>query len=154
MKLNITIELDDIEIWDDEQQLTEAILKHIKREIVGEIWGKIKGTAKPVIEGKVSAHMEAKMDARIKQEIEAIIAEDKFTARFGKEQSLEEWVAEQFNNTRGYNALKDLMEKRAKQFIQQMQDRYDQLFATQIILKIRDQGLLKEEFAQSIQEEP
>ncbi|MEO9884958.1 MAG: hypothetical protein ABJG33_04900 [Balneola sp.] len=150
MSIDLSIRMDDI--WVDEGDVEGALKSRIIREAEKAIWDKIKENVEKTVNAKVIALVESKMDAQIYEEITSIIKEDKIKPRYGKEQSLREFVEGRFNesNTRGGKTVEKVVSDLAKNFGSEMKDRYDMLFASQLIVKLRDQGILKEEFAKSI----
>ena len=49
-----------------------------------------------------------------------------------------------------YNNQKDLIEKLAKNYSTEMKNRYDMMFASQLVIKLNEQGMLKEGVFESL----
>lgn len=58
--------------------------------------------------------------------------------------NVSEYIAERFENTYAHNNAKELIEKLAKNYSIEMRNRYDMMFASQLVIKMSEQGLLKE----------
>lgn len=65
-----------------------------------------------------------------------------------------EYIAERFENSSGYNNAKELIEKLAKNYSIEMKNRYDMMFASQLVIKMSEQGLLKDGVFQSLMDKP
>lgn len=58
--------------------------------------------------------------------------------------TVSEYIAERFEYTSSYNNQKDLIERLAKNYSTEMKNRYDMMFASQLVIKLNEQGMLKE----------
>lgn len=156
MKIHLEISMDEIFVDEYDEDLQSSLQRHIIYESVQAIWKKVKDKVESTVNAKAIALIESKMDSMIYDEIMAIIKEDRIKARFGKDQSLQEFVESKFNgsNSRHGKSVDEVVAQLAKQFGEDMKNRYDSLFASQLIIKLRDQGMLKEEYSKIIDFKP
>lgn len=64
--------------------------------------------------------------------------------------TVSEYIAERFEYTSSYNNQKDLIERLAKNYSTEMKNRYDMMFASQLVIKLNEQGMLKEGVFESL----
>ena len=64
--------------------------------------------------------------------------------------TVSEYIAERFESTSSYNNQKDLIERLAKNYSTEMKNRYDMMFASQLVIKLNEQGMLKEGVFESL----
>lgn len=64
--------------------------------------------------------------------------------------SIEQYIQEKFTHDTGWSSGQERIEKLAKKFADEMRNRYDLLFASQLVIKLNEQGLLKEDVARAI----
>lgn len=146
MKINVTVDLDDI--WADEESLTHAIESTVKYKVLTEIEAKIKDKVDLHITKKVNEEVEKHMYRQINSFIEQFIKEGKTkSSRSNELVTIEKFIEERFVYQTGYGTPAELIEKLAKQFSTDMKNRYDLLFASQLVAKMNESGLLKKDVA-------
>lgn len=64
--------------------------------------------------------------------------------------TIPEFISERFEYNSNYNNQKNEIEKLAKNYSIEMKNRYDMMFASQLVIKMNEQGLLKEGVFQSL----
>jgi glucose-6-phosphate 1-dehydrogenase len=111
------------------KQITENLLEgHVR--LVGEI------ASKKVIES---------FDAMANKATADFIETGKLkSSRSSAMISVAEYIAEKFEYNSNYNSQKELIEKLANNYSVEMKNRYDMMFASQLVIKMSEQGLLKE----------
>jgi hypothetical protein len=153
MKFTITIE----DFWLDEEQDLEPKLKsHIIHNVVQQIHASIKSKIDEHVTKEVKAQVEQSLYRKISTLVGEIIATDKIKGRYSGEadMTLQEYVHEQFKNNTGYNSIQDNIKKLANSFADDMKRRFDLLYASQIVAKMSDNGLLKEDAVKLLLSQP
>lgn len=149
--MKFIIEVDDFYL--DGEQLSEALTSHIKHYVVQEIDKSIKARVEEHITRKVKADVEERMYRFMNVTIEEIIQKEKIKDG-SKEMSLVEYIRNYFLNKSAYNNADAAIKKAADQFGQEMKNRYDLLFASQLVAKLNDSGMLKEDVAKLLLDKP
>jgi len=141
------IEVD--EFWlDEEQELVPALKKHIISDVVRQIETSIKAKIEDGVNREVKSQVEQSLYRRITSLTTEIIASDKIKGRYTNdpEQTLQEYIRGLFMETARAKAPADENIKRlAEQFGNELKKRYDLLFASQVVAKLSEGGLLKED---------
>lgn len=147
MKINVTIDLE--EIWADENTIGEEISREIKRHVISEIWNKVKPAVDDQITRTVKNEVEKNYCKKINLFIEDFInnGEINFNSQKG---TVKEYIHYLLTQNTGWNSPKDQIEKLAKNYGIEMKNRYDLLFASQLVAKMNENGLLKEDVAKTL----
>ena len=98
---------------------------------------------------KVAETVKMKMESIIDEKLGQIIKTEKVKKFNNRSESvtMEEYVKDVFENGFNYNNVKNHIAEIAKRLSKDLRDRTDLMFASQIVLKLNEQGLLKEEAA-------
>lgn len=150
--MKFTIEVDDFYL--DGEELDSALKDHIKRDVVRSIHDSIKQKVEDHVTKEVKAQVEQQLYRKISTLVGEIIATDKVKGRYSSdpEMTLQEWIMSEFKNNSHYNSIQDTIKKLADKFGDDMKKRFDLLYASQIVAKLSDNGLLKEEAARLLLE--
>lgn len=149
--MKFIIEVEDFYL--DGEELSEALTSHIKHYVVQEIDKSIKARVEEHITRKVKADVEERMYRFMNVTIEEIIQKEKIKDG-SKEMSLVEYIRNYFLNKSAYSNADASIKKAADQFGQEMKNRYDLLFASQLVAKLNDSGMLKEDVAKLLLDKP
>lgn len=154
MKINVTVDLDDV--WADEESLTHAIESNIKFLVLKEIDAKIKNKVDTHITRKVSEEIEKNMYRQMNSFIADFIktGEVKSSQNSSKMVSIEEFIKEKFVYSSGWGSPDEAIKKLAEKFSLEMKNRYDLLFASQLVAKMNESGLLKKDVAKILLAKP
>ena len=150
MKINVTIDLDDL--WTDESSISEEISMEIKRKVLDEIWNKLK----PAVEDQITRATKNEVEKMYCRKINTFIdeffetGELKSPKNSNEKMSLKEYIYYQIQNNTGWNSPNENIKKLAQQFGNDMKNRYDLLFASQLVAKMNENGLLKEDVAKKL----
>lgn len=144
--MKITIDLEELfsELQDSEGTIKEMLVKNIIGSCVYQISAAIKKQVEDQIQREVKNAIESSMLADIRKEVARIIPVAMISIGKQEEVTLEEYIRTLFSQKTGWNSPNDYIEKLSKQFGDEMKKRYDMLFATQIVNKMAQNGLLKE----------
>jgi len=147
MKIEITVELEDAWV-DDEGNLNQEVEKIIKREVVREIYEKVQNSVNEQITKKVYEEVEANYKIKINEFISEFFKTGKVKYGYDKELiTLESYIKRTFENNQGWNSPSEQIEKLAQKHGEELKKRYDLLFASQLVSKMHETGLLKDDVA-------
>ena len=150
MKINVTIDLDDL--WTDESTISEEISMEIKRKVLDEIWNKLK----PAIDDQITRVTKNEVEKNYCRKINTFIdeffetGELKSPKNSNEKMTLKEYILYQIQNNTGWNSPNENIKKLAQKFGEEMKNRYDLLFASQLVAKMNENGLLKEDVAKKL----
>ena len=150
MKINVTIDLDDL--WTDESSISEEISMEIKRKVLDEIWNKLK----PAVEDQITRATKNEVEKMYCRKINTFIdeffetGELKSPKNSNEKMTLKEYILYQIQNNTGWNSPNENIKKLAQKFGEEMKNRYDLLFASQLVAKMNENGLLKEDVAKKL----
>lgn len=158
--MKITIDLEDLvndlieEGVEDQFNLKEEIKNSIVRSVAYQRFDKeiesMREQAKNLFKGKISE----KIDEVVAKQVERIIKEDKFKYNsYEDEKTLSEYIKDRYIAfTRNGVNLDEITKKIANKAAEELKDRYDLLFASQMVSRLDQLGLLKEDAAKILLE--
>lgn len=145
--MKFTIEVEDFYL-DEDKELAPALKSYIIREVVTTIDKGLQAKVEDAITKEVKAQVEQTLYRKIGTFVTECIANDKIKGRYSSspEITLQEWVKQQFTETAREKAPTDeSIRKLAVAFGDEMKKRYDLLFASQLVAKMKESGFIKEE---------
>lgn len=145
--MKFTIEVEDFYL-DEEKDLAPALKQHIISTVVNKISTDLKAKIEDGVQKEVKAQVEQTLYRKIGSFVTEAIENDKIKGRYTNdpEMTLQEWVKLQFTEKAREKAPVDAtLEKLAKGFGEEMKKRYDLMFASQLVTKMKESGFLKEE---------
>lgn len=146
----IELKIDISEFYQNENSgFDEAFKSGVIREAVNQVKKlletKIDDQINRVVKEQVNKTYCAKISKLVSEQLKTRKLKGKYSN--DGEITLEKWIEEEFTRSSGWNSPKDHLDKLAKKFSDEMKNRYDLLFASQIVAKLEGQGLLKEDVA-------
>lgn len=153
--MKFTIEVEDFYLEED-RDLAPALKSYIINDVVQKIHKSIKDKVEEHVTKEVKAQVEQSLYRKISTLVGEIIATDKVKGRYSNEpdMTLQEYVHDQFKNNSGYNSIQDNIKKLANAFAEDMKKRFDLLYASQIVAKMSDHGLLKDDAVKLLLSQP
>jgi hypothetical protein len=154
-QITVTVDLDDLYAEEDGGfNFNEIIKENIALEVKRLTYEDFKKEAMPSFEIQVKRKIDLDRDLKIKEQIDALFEKPELkTNYYDKEkvsltQYIENYFAGYTLNSRDFNdRIEALVKKQGQEITQQLKDRYDLLFASQIVTKLNEQGMLKEDIA-------
>lgn len=145
-KIKIQVELDDLWIEEDES-IDDAIKKHIVFTVTDNIWAKIKGKVDSDITKKITKEIEESLQQKIQERIDLLIENDTYKVNGeGETVSIKKMITNEFEgHTNSYYSVTDGIKRSAKRFADELRERYDLVNAAQIVTKLSEKGLLKDD---------
>ena len=142
--MKFTIEVEDFYMdSDDEQNLEKDLKSYIIRDVTNQIMKSI----------KEKVDVEDNMFRFMNISIEEIIQTEKIK-KDNKEITLVEYIKDHFQNRNSYRSADEVITREAEKFAKEMKNRYDLLFASQLVAKMSNAGMLKEDVAKILLEQP
>lgn len=146
--MKFTVEVEDFYL--EEGELAAELKKQIKYDVVKQIQEGIKKQVDAFMDNYIKAEIESELKARVKILINEFVQTGKVKGRYSSDtlKTIPEWISETITDDR--RSLADAIVNAANAKVQELQKRYDLLFATQLITKIKEQGFLKEDAARML----
>lgn len=144
--MKFTIEVDDFYL--EEGDLESNLKQYIIRECVNKITSDLKSKIEDGVQKEVKAQVEQTLYRKIGSLVAETIENDKIKGRYSNdpEVTLQEWVKQQFFTTAASKSpVNEKIEALAKVFGEEMKKRYDMVFASGIVQKLHENGLLKDD---------
>lgn len=153
-KLNLTIDMSDLffEVNDDEGGAEFSFNEILKEAVIGEVRSQVRKIAsdevKTVIDSFVEADLKVEVRAVMKSFLHDFLANKKLAGRYAG-QTVEEIIEANFNNEIGRNeSIGREVGKLAEKWGSTLKAQYDAAFATRIVHKLNEEGLLLPSAAQ------
>lgn len=143
--MKFTVEVSDFYL-NKEGDIEHGLRDHVINSVVTQIEKSIESKVEEHITRRVKDEIEKNLALMMNKKIAECIATEQIT-RDGKKVSIEAHIRTIFETSHGWNNPTDTMKKLAEQFAKELKQRYDIGFASHIVAKLHEQGLLKEEAA-------
>ena len=148
MKFTVDVE----EFWIEEDELTDALKRDVKRDVVNQISTDIKDKVEQEIALKVKEAIDNKINLIIDSTLTDLMATG-VISRNNQEITIEAYVKDLFQKNTGWNQPARQIDDIAKKFGQELKAQYNNIFATKIVQNLKEQGMLKDEVAQILLED-
>lgn len=146
--MKITIDLEDLYPELEEGNLNEQIKEHISGHLLHEIWKKTEVIIKDYCDTEIKKQINDLLYKKVSAKITDVLLNEKLKKWGNDTITINEWIPKELERlTLDRNYLGDAVTKLAKETSDSIKKRYDLLFATQIVSKIAEQGLLKDDVA-------
>lgn len=141
--MRFTVEVE--EFYLEEEDLSSVLQHQLKQAIVSEIRKNIADQVAVFMDKHIKGEIQSDIQTRVQLLMEDYVAKGKLKGGYSSdpEMTIPEYIAKQFSNSRG--DLTKIIENKVKAHVSELQQRYDLMFATQLITKIKEQGFLKDE---------
>lgn len=159
MKINVTVDLSDFYSEDEtsfSEQIKSAIAYDVRQQVLAD-W-KVKIGAE--FNSAVIAEVEKQKEQFITSALNELVVNAKVKKRYSSNDmiSISEWITEELERTQlSENKLRDFLNsqttKASDKISKELKDRYDMLFASQIVAKLHENGMLKEDVAKLLLKE-
>jgi len=143
--MKFTVEVEDFYL--EEEELTKALVDHVKHDVVCQIKASIKDQVQRDIADAVKNTIEIMLKPIIELELAEVVS--KKTIMINRSEiSIEDHVKKMFMDNSGWSNPNQCIERVAKAFGQELKEQYNVAFANRIVANIKEQGLLKDEVVQ------
>lgn len=145
IKMKFTVEVEDF--WLEEGELSGILQQAVTNDVIYKIKEHIKEKVEKLMEDLLKKEVLKQMETRVSVLMENFLKEGKVKGRYSgdPELTIEEWLSANFKNAD--QTIKDYIQKSAKTQSDELKKRYDLLFASQIVAKLNEQSMLKEDVA-------
>lgn len=152
--MKLKVDLDDFYL-DEEDDLVPAIKDFVVNEVTSTIWDRVEEKIKQKILDLCNENIQKIIDEKIETYLTEMLDKEMIKKdRWSDELvSLQEYVSTTFNKDFDNNykkRLDNIVESKTKNICEEIKKRYDLLFASQLISKMNDQNMLKEDIAKLI----
>ncbi len=167
MKINVTVDLEDF-YSESEESFNEQILDHISYQVKNQIWTEFKNKGLEVFTKKINEELHNGKEEEIERIVHKIFTEKKLRNLDGSRGKSEEYItlfefiehkithdyfspnktADSLLNNRineKYIQFNKSVSDAANEISGQLKDRYDMLFASQIVNNLNKAGMLKDD---------
>lgn len=147
--MKFTVEID--EFWLDED--SNGFEEELKESIKNDVCHQIKKLMLTSIETEITNVVKEQIEETLKEQIQVLVADVISTGEIRVDSysdnkiPIKDWIKKKFNGNCGYGSAENQIKELAKKFGDEMKQRYDLLFASQIVAKLDEHGLLKEDIA-------
>lgn len=147
--MKFTVEIEEFWMDEDSGTLDEQLKSYVIHDVIMQIKSGIREKIETEISSQVQQQLEQCMHEYIQKEIKDFISEGKIrkSSYCNEEILIKDWIKEKFTGDTGYNNPEQVIKSLAKDFGKEMKERYDLLFASQLVAKMSETGLLKEDVA-------
>lgn len=167
MKINVTVDLDDF-FNEDETSFNEQIISSLNHQIMREIWYNFRTLALDEFKAKIEEQFNQEKNNELERIISKIFSEkriktkltkdgvetvtlfeyieDKLSSAYFSETSSAEKILESKIASKDDEIKKSIINS-AEKLSNDLKNRYDLLFASQIVAKLNENGMLKEDVA-------
>jgi hypothetical protein len=149
--MKFTIEVEGF--WLEDDQLQPALTRHIISDVVSQIHKSMKSKIDEHIAKEAHAQVEKSMYFHINAATKEL-CESGTISKNGKQVLLKDYIKSEFENNSGWRSPEEILKQLAKKFGDEMKQRYDLMFASQIVIKLKENGLLKEDAAKMLLSDP
>ena len=150
--IKIELEVDDLigDMYENqESDLSTAIKDQIVSNVSRAVLNKIDDRVNEEILLKVSNVANERIASMVDSVVAKALSGGTIKTRQG-DISIDEHILNLFNNHHSWNSPEAYLGKKAKEFAADMKARADVVFATKIVMNIKDQGLLKDGVAEML----
>ena len=149
MKFIIDIE----DFWLEEEELTNALQTHIKREVVNQISQDVREQTQKQITEKLQDVIKQKIEIVIDSTLTDLVATGMSYQNSKNEISIVDYIKNVFTKNAGWSNPKAQIEKIAKDFTLELKAQYNTVFANRLVVNMKEQGFLKDDLVQVLLEE-
>lgn len=137
-------EIEVTDFWLEEEELSVALKDHVTKVVIHAVTKSIEDR----VASAITTRVEATITNQVSKIIEAKLNELVDTGMIlvdRKEISIADRVKQVFEQNTGWSNPRDQIARLAEAFGKDLKNRYDAAFANRIVVKINEQGMLKDE---------
>lgn len=140
--MKFVIEVEDFYL--EEEEISEGLKAAVQRNVIAEIEKRIKDRVETAITTRVNTLINEKIAKIIDAKLSEFVATGTIIVD-RKEVQIIDHLKGMFQTNHGWNNPANQMRQLAEAFGKELKARYDVAFANQIVIKINEQGMLKDE---------
>lgn len=163
MKMKIEIDLEDLindlvgnSLEQDEYgsatcdniDLSEAIKGHITSSVINKLLPKMKASIETGITNKIDNIINERVNTTVDKTLKNILEDENFKFKNNRfNGTIKDYIQKQFEDSRNWGSPREALDQIAKEYAQEMKLQYNNIFAARVVDNMREQGLLKDDFA-------
>lgn len=154
MKINVTVDVSEFYAEEEGENFGDAIKNHIAHQVKTEIWAKFKEDAMTSFDNQIKRQIDLDKDIKIKETIDDLFKNKAVKKKYSNNEVVpfndyieDYFVSQSVNSNDFMNKVNNEIKKQAETIVKQLKDRYDLLFASQIVQKLNENGMLREDVA-------
>ena len=150
--MKFTVEVEEFWLGED-GELERGLKEYVSKKVLDQIYQTIDKKVEDHIAITIKKEIDNKLYYKINQKISELIAtENIFIDK--KEISIADHIKNVFQTNTGWRSPQEAIREFAQKFGNECKQRYDLAFASQIVAKMNENGLLKDDVAKLILQEP
>jgi polyhydroxyalkanoate synthesis regulator phasin len=141
--MKFTVEVEEFYIEDGE--LAAELQKQVKADVVHQIRESVKKQVTDFMDQHIKAVIDQELKTRVQMLMDELLATGKVKDQYSSspEMPIKEWITKYFT---GKSAdIHKSIQAQVNKHVSDLQTRYDIMFTSQLITKMKDQGFLKED---------
>lgn len=143
--MKFIVEVEDF--WLEEAELATTLKDAVKQDVVLQIRTEIQDKVQKLMDDILKKEILKQIETRVQMLMENFLKEGKVKEPYSNQPAMtvDEWISTNFKNAD--KTIKDYIERSAKLQSEELKKRYDLLFASQIVTKLNEQSMLREDVA-------
>lgn len=150
MKLNITIDLEDTikDMLDEENNdLSSAIQGEILRSVMIQVMPKMKVSIDELVSKRINVIIKDRIEKRVDSILNKALEGDGLITINREQKTVQKHIEDIFNKNNIWNGPNEKIADIANKFSQELKIQYNNLFAMNIVLNLKENGMLKDDIA-------
>lgn len=156
MKIKIEVDLEDMVedmLGEGEADIKEELKSTVIRSVINKLLPKMQKTIDVQIVERLDSIITARVEASVQKTLDKAI-DDGTIVKHGETISIKDHVTELFQKSHGWDGANSKIASIAKAFGKELKLQYNNAFATQVVVNMKDQGLLKDDVVKILLESP
>lgn len=147
--MKITLDVSDF--WLDEEDIESGLKNYVTRQVLAQVTESIKEK----IEKQITLLIIEKLEKQLDKKILKVISEGTIKSKKSSNiVPMEEYVKEIFLDNSNWRSMESFITKASENITIDMKKRYDLLFASQLVSKMTNAGLINKDVAQLLFSNP
>lgn len=150
--MKFVVSVEDFWLEEDEgTELSSALREAVKNDVISQIRASIKEQVSVFMDSHIKSVLNAEIETRVKIVMDEIVSRGKIKGNYSSDPELtvSEWASKKFADARP--DITKSIESQVKRHVTELQQRYDLLFASQLISKMKEAGFMKEDVEKLLQ---
>jgi len=145
MKLTVNIDLEEI-FCEEDETIKEAIKNDVVYQVQKSVREKLKEDLTRVADEAKKEVVDSFKDGHILEICKEVIADKGIKYSYSSDKMpLDEYLVKAFEDSRNYEGIFKHIDRVAENFSNKVKEKYDFKFAAQVVNKLSEQGLLKDD---------
>lgn len=152
MKFKVEVDLNDFYSEEEGETFSQAVKDYIATQVKTKVLEGFKATIYEEFTNAVKAKVEVEKNELVVVYLNELTATEKIKNGRSGEITIQEYIKEKLEdytlkNSNFDNMVVKMVKELGNEIGKELKDRYDMLFASQIVMKLNEQGMLKEDVA-------